>query len=138
MIIWGAMFGCVDPIFSIAASLSFKDAFYCPLGKEKEANQKKLELGMGHYSDHIALAEALRRFEQEPGQWRFCKEYFLSWNTLKLLSDLKKQFAHYLQDMKFLDSSNYKDPAANRNSNNVALVKAIVCAGLYPNVAVVK
>lgn len=31
MILFGAMFGCLDPILTVAASLSFKDAFVCPL-----------------------------------------------------------------------------------------------------------
>ncbi|KAJ8680609.1 hypothetical protein QAD02_016396 [Eretmocerus hayati] len=141
MIIWGAMFSCIEPIFAIAASLSFKDAFYCPLGKEDQAQKKKLELGMNEFSDHIALAEALRRFEEQQyrgGAYPFCREYFLSWNTLKLLSDMKRQFATYLCEMKFLNNSNPNDDFANRNSHNKSLIKAIVCAGLYPNVAIVK
>lgn len=141
MILWASLFSCVEPVFAIAASLTFKDAFYCPLGKEEEANKKKLELSMGQYSDHIALAEALRRFEiahRRGNAGQFCREYFLSFNTLKLLSEMKTQFAQYLCEMKFLDSENPNDRNANRNSNNIALIKAIVCAGLYPNIAVVR
>ncbi|CAL1684614.1 unnamed protein product [Lasius platythorax] len=141
MILWAALFSCIEPIFAIAASLTFKDAFYCPLGKEEEANKKKLELSMGEYSDHIALAEALRRFEiarRRGNAGQFCREYFLSYNTLKLLSEMKTQFAQYLCEMKFLNSDNPGDRNANRNSNNIALIKAIVCAGLYPNIAVIR
>ncbi|XP_070169904.1 ATP-dependent DNA/RNA helicase DHX36-like [Polyergus mexicanus] len=141
MILWAALFSCVEPIFAIAASLTFKDAFYCPLGKEEEANKRKLELSMGEYSDHIALAEALKRFEvarRRGNAGQFCREYFLSFNTLKLLSEMKTQFAQYLYEMKFLDNDNPGDRNANRNSNNVALIKAIVCAGLYPNIAVIR
>ena len=142
MIIWAALFSCIEPVFAIAASLSFKDAFYCPLHKEDEARRKKIELGMGQFSDHIALAEALRRFEQNVSNKQqtgsFCREYFLSWNTLKLLSDMKSQFARYLYEMKFLSNDNPSDMHANRNSNNLSLIKAIVCAGLYPNIAIVR
>lgn len=141
MILWAALFSCVEPIFAIAASLTFKDAFYCPLGKEEEANRRKRELSMEQYSDHIALAEALRRFEiayRRGNAGLFCREYFLSFNTLKLLSEMKTEFARYLYEMKFLDSENPSDRSANRNSNNIALIKAIVCAGLYPNIAVIR
>ncbi|XP_078045232.1 ATP-dependent DNA/RNA helicase DHX36 [Augochlora pura] len=141
MIIWAALFSCVEPIFAIAASLSFKNAFYCPLEKENEANEKKLELGINQYSDHIALAEALRRFEcsyRDRNASNFCKEYFLSLNTLKLLSEMKTQFTQYLYEMKFLETDNPRDRNANRNSDNIQLVKAIVCAGLYPNIAIVR
>jgi len=141
MILWGALFSCAEPIFAIAASLTFKDAFYCPLGQEEEANKKKLELSREQCSDHIALAEALRRYEiaRQRGYARqFCREYFLSFNTLKLLSEMKTQFAQYLYEMKFLDSENPSYTNSNRNSDNIALIKAIVCAGLYPNIAVVR
>lgn len=141
MILWAALFSCVEPIFAIAASLTFKDAFYCPLGKEAEAYYKKAELSLGQYSDHIALAEALRRFEvayRRGNAGQFCREYFVSFNTIKLLSEMKAQFAQYLYEMKFLDSEDSSDINANRNSNNIALIKAIVCAGLYPNIAVVR
>ncbi|XP_076228414.1 ATP-dependent DNA/RNA helicase DHX36 isoform X2 [Nomia melanderi] len=141
MIIWAALFSCVEPVFAIAASLTFKDAFYCPLGKEEQAKQKKLELSMNQYSDHIALAEALRRFEtsyKRGNAGYFCREYFLSFNTLKLLSEMKTQFGQYLYEMKFLETENPNDRHANRNSDNIALIKAVVCAALYPNVAVIR
>lgn len=137
MIIWAALFSCVDPVFSIAASLTFKDAFYCPLGKEEKAMERKLELSMWQYSDHIALAEALRRFEMNHS-FGFCYQYFLSYNTLNLLSEMKRQFAQHLCGMKFLNSDDPIDEHANRNSNNIALIKAIVCVGLYPNIATIK
>ncbi|XP_003708080.2 ATP-dependent DNA/RNA helicase DHX36 [Megachile rotundata] len=141
MIIWAALFSCVEPVFAIAASLSFKHAFYCPLRKEEEAKQKKLELSNGQYSDHIALAEALRRFEnlyRRGNAGYFCRDYFLSFSTLKLLSEMKSQFVQHLYEMKFLDSANPRDASVNRNSDNITLVKSIVYACLYPNVAVVR
>lgn len=141
MIIWASLFSCVEPVFAIAASLSFKDAFYCPLGKEEDARKKKLELNMNQYSDHIALSEALRRFEiayKKSYASSFCREYFLSFSTLKLLSEMKTQFAQHLYQMKFMDSENPADINANRNSSNITLVKAVVCAALYPNIAVIR
>lgn len=51
---------------------------------------------------------------------------------------MKKQFARDLQSMNFLESNDPKHPNSNVNSRNVSLIKAIVCSGLYPNVAMVK
>jgi len=51
---------------------------------------------------------------------------------------MKGQFGRYLFDMKFLSSENPKAPESNVNSHNRSLVKAIICAGLYPNVAFVQ
>lgn len=143
MLLWASLFSCIDPVFSVAASLAFKDAFYCPLGMEHEADSRKRELSMGECSDHIALAQAVKRYEEAERQgWNsvnnLCFRYFLSKNTLKLLVDMKHQFASYLYDMKFLPSSDFRDPRMNKNSSNLALVKAVICAGLFPNIAVIK
>lgn len=141
MILWASMFSCVDPVFAIAASLSFKDAFYCPLEHQDKARRQKLQLSRGQCSDHIALAEAIRGFEdayRHGNAGHYCRENFLSFNTIKLLVEMKKQFAQYMLEMKFLDSSNPADPQANRNSENYALIKAIICAGLYPNIAMAR
>ncbi|XP_047107788.1 ATP-dependent DNA/RNA helicase DHX36-like isoform X1 [Schistocerca piceifrons] len=139
MILMAAIFGCIDPIFSIAASLSFKDAFVIPLGKESQVDAVKRELAAGSCSDHIVLAEAVRRWEASgSGRSGFCHRYFLSWNTLTLLKNMKKQFAEHLYEMNFLATADPKDGRANIHSNNRSLIKAIVCAGLYPNVAIVR
>jgi len=52
--------------------------------------------------------------------------------------DMKSQFAEHLYEMNFLSSKDPKAEDANINANNVSLVKAIICAGLYPNVAIVR
>jgi ATP-dependent RNA helicase DHX36 len=48
------------------------------------------------------------------------------------------QFAKELYDMKFLTSSHIDSEDSNRFSNNIALIKAVICAGLFPNVAIIK
>lgn len=96
---------------------------------------------------------------------RYCWDKFLANNTmevslynislhvsgsLKMLHDMKKQFAGLLNDIGFVHSSDPNEPTANVNSGqhhrftsclysqltgNLKLVKAVLCAGLYPNVA---
>ncbi|TRY69262.1 hypothetical protein TCAL_13343 [Tigriopus californicus] len=141
MVLLAAIFGCVDPILSVAASLTFKDAFMIPLGKEKLADEKRRQLSRGTKSDHLLLANAIQEWEKarSNGSNRdFCWEFFLSESVLRMLVNMKQQFADYLCEQKFLPSSNYKAKSCNRNSSNEALVRAIVCAGLYPNVASLK
>jgi ATP-dependent RNA helicase DHX36 len=48
---------------------------------------------------------------------------------------MKRLFAEHLFEMKFIDSKNVSADSSNRNSSNEALVRAGICAGLYPNVA---
>jgi hypothetical protein len=57
---------------------------------------------------------------------------FLAPQVLKMLKDMKRDFAGNLQSIGFLSSSDPKDFQANANSGNVDLIKAVVCAGLYP------
>ena len=63
MILLGAIFSCLDPVLSVAASLSFKDAFVTPLGKEKEVDRVRRVLAENTKSDHLMLANALTRWE---------------------------------------------------------------------------
>ncbi|XP_077991245.1 ATP-dependent DNA/RNA helicase DHX36-like [Glandiceps talaboti] len=111
MILFGAMFCCLNPVLTIAASLSFKDPFIVPLGW-----QDAMKYGW----------QAARNY---------CWENFLSMNTLKMLEGMKSQFCEYLCDIGFVHNADCKQFAANKNADNLELIKAVVCAGLYPNVA---
>jgi hypothetical protein len=55
-----------------------------------------------------------------------------------MLLSMKGQLAEHLHRRQFLQSANVLDRAANVNSNNEALVRAVLCAGLYPNVAKIR
>ncbi|KAL1115562.1 hypothetical protein AAG570_005852 [Ranatra chinensis] len=141
MILFAAMFGCIGPVASIAASLSFKDAFVIPLGKEQLVDKCRLELSKGTKSDHLVLANVMDEWLQAEREMRgreFTSRNFLSRNTLELLKDMRRQFTSHLKDMKFLANSSVNSPDSNVHSNNIALIKAVICAGLYPNVAIVK
>ncbi|PIK32896.1 putative ATP-dependent RNA helicase DHX36 [Apostichopus japonicus] len=108
-------------------------------GKEEVADRKRLELSAGSCSDHIMLVNAFRRWEEVRVNYamedEFCWEYFMSKSTLKMIDNMKGQFCELLHDIGFIQSRSCKDEAANRNSDNHALIKAALCAGLYPNIA---
>ncbi|XP_075196835.1 ATP-dependent DNA/RNA helicase DHX36 [Anomaloglossus baeobatrachus] len=143
MILFGALFCCLDPVLTIAASLSFKDPFIIPLGKEKLADMKRKELSQNTKSDHLTALNAFRGWEKAKhwgprAEREYCWEYFLSSNTLKMLGDMKGQFAEHLLGAGFVGSSYSKDPKSNINSDNEKLIKAVICAGLYPKVAKIR
>ncbi|KAK9701941.1 DEAD/DEAH box helicase [Popillia japonica] len=141
MLLLGSIFSCLDPILSIAASLDYKDAFQLPLGKTEAAELKKDELANDCKSDHLLSHIALTHFEECTSQAEaksFCWEYFLSYYTLVLQQNMKKQFMLYLREMNFVSDADPKARDVNRNSDNLSLVKAIICAALYPNVIINK
>ncbi|CAH2092989.1 unnamed protein product [Euphydryas editha] len=140
LLLLGALFGCLDRAASVAAVWSFKDPFQLVIGKEKEIDIAKRNLAMGEPSDHIAISEAILRWEKCSQSTRrsFAYDNFLSNNTLELLSDMKKQLANDLRQMGFLRQGSIHSSWENRNTNNMSLFKAIVAASLYPNIAYVK
>uniref|UniRef100_A0A4X2LKK4 ATP-dependent DNA/RNA helicase DHX36 n=2 Tax=Vombatus ursinus TaxID=29139 RepID=A0A4X2LKK4_VOMUR len=143
MILFGALFCCLDPVLTIAASLSFKDPFVIPLGKEKVADARRKELSKNTKSDHLTVVNAFEGWEEAKRRgFRFekdyCWEYFLSSNTLQMLHSMKGQFAEHLLAAGFVSSKNPKDPKSNINSDNEKIIKAVICAGLYPKVAKIR
>ncbi|OCT80873.1 ATP-dependent DNA/RNA helicase DHX36 [Xenopus laevis] len=143
MILFGALFCCLDPVLTIAASLSFKDPFVIPLGKEKMADARRKELSRNSKSDHLTVLNAFEGWEDAKcrggrAERDYCWENFLSSNTLKMLSNMKGQFAEHLLSVGFVSSRNPNDPKSNINSNNEKLIKAVICAGLYPKVAKIR
>ncbi|KAI4457226.1 atp-dependent rna helicase [Holotrichia oblita] len=122
MLLLGSIFSCLDPILSIAASLDYKDAFQLPLGKTEAAELKKDQLANDCKSDHILSHIALTRFEECVTQFQaksFCWEYFLSYYTLVLQQNMKKQFMLYLRDMNFVTDT---DPKARDDEEFEELV----------------
>nr|XP_013813282.1 PREDICTED: ATP-dependent RNA helicase DHX36 [Apteryx mantelli mantelli] len=143
MILFGALFCCLDPVLTIAASLSFKDPFVIPLGKEKVADARRKELSKNTKSDHLTVVNAFTGWEETRRRGfrtekDYCWEYFLSSNTLQMLHNMKGQFAEHLLAAGFVNSRDPKDPKSNTNSDNEKLLKAVICAGLYPKVAKIR
>uniref|UniRef100_A0A7N8XRU9 ATP-dependent DNA/RNA helicase DHX36 n=1 Tax=Mastacembelus armatus TaxID=205130 RepID=A0A7N8XRU9_9TELE len=143
LILFGALLGCLDPVLIIAASLSFKDPFFIPLGKEKLADMRRKTLSKNSKSDHLTIINAFRGWEEAKQHGaRYEKEYcwdnFLSANTLQMLHNMKGQFAEHLMHAGFVSSKDPKDPKSNVNSDNEKLIKAVIVAGLYPKVAMIR
>uniref|UniRef100_H3DMF3 Putative ATP-dependent RNA helicase DHX57 n=1 Tax=Tetraodon nigroviridis TaxID=99883 RepID=H3DMF3_TETNG len=160
LMLFGAIFRCLDPALTIAASLAFKSPFVSPWDKREEANEKKLAFSLAN-SDHLALLQAYKgwcgaaRNGSQAG-FRYCRENFLSWRGLQEIASLKRQFAELLSDIGFvkeglrarvMERTGPKDsdgvleatgPEANLNSDNIRLMSAMLCAALYPNVVQVR
>lgn len=88
LILFGALLGCLDPVLTIAASLSFKDPFFIPLvghhsessaseytlipaaffsqGKEKMADMRRKVLSRNSKSDHLTIINAFQVLRLSP------------------------------------------------------------------------
>lgn len=59
LMLYGAIFSCVDAALTMAASLSYKTPFVAPFGKKEQAMAKKKEFAVGH-SDHLTVLRAYK------------------------------------------------------------------------------
>ncbi|XP_075892371.1 ATP-dependent DNA/RNA helicase DHX36 [Nelusetta ayraudi] len=143
LILFGALLGCLDPVLTIAAALSFKDPFFIPMGKEKVADMRRKTLSRNSKSDHLTIVNAFQGWEEAKQRGPrcekdFCWDNFLSANTLQMLHNMKGQFAEHLMHAGFVSSPDPKDSMSNVNSDNEKLIKAVIVAGLYPKVAKIR
>ena len=54
MMLYAAVFGCLDPVLTIAASVGFRSPFVFPVDKREEADAAKRRLASPG-SDHLTL-----------------------------------------------------------------------------------
>ena len=135
MMLYGAIFRALEPVLIIASSLAFRSPFFSPFDKREQADAVKKSFDSA--SDHMTVLQAFKGWEASRAESRaaeksYLYDNFLSRNTLGMIYKMKRQFERLLAEVGFYshrDHSRY-----NENSNNMALVKAILVAGLYPNV----
>ncbi|KAG0018225.1 hypothetical protein BGZ81_010330 [Podila clonocystis] len=154
MLIFGAVFRCLEPILVVASCMSVKSPFISPMDKRDEAQAKKLQFATAK-SDLLTAWKAYDIWEKlkDSGSSRselksFCEENFLSTNTLFEIQNLKSQYLEVLDSIGFTNknensrsrrrSEKCSSELDNINSDNMTLVKAIILSGLYPNVIKVK
>jgi ATP-dependent RNA helicase DHX57 len=176
LMLFGAMLGCIDPVLTIAAALSYRSPFIAPFDKRKEADESKrkfsrevmeqqarqqgrgqdAEAVKGQQSDHLTLLAAYNQWNALRGmrdKYSFCHQRYLHGKTMDMIAQTKRQFVELLSAARFLpprlrsrsvEAAGRRQGgdgvaisvghAANCNANNLQLVKAALCAALYPNV----
>ncbi|KAF8103693.1 hypothetical protein N665_0186s0061 [Sinapis alba] len=131
MLVLGSIFSCLDPILTVVAGLDVKDPFIPQLDKN---NVKKLYFSSGNYSDHLTLVRAYdgwKEAQKEGSGQAFCRMNHLSLQRLKDIDSMRKQFLCLLKNASLV--SNVKE--CNKLSHDEHLVRAIICAGLFPGVS---
>ncbi|KAI4324673.1 hypothetical protein MLD38_030140 [Melastoma candidum] len=135
MLILGAIFNCLDPVLTVVAGLSVRDPFVMPFDKKDLAESAKSQFSGHDYSDHLALVRAYdgwKNAERQQAGYEYCWNNFLSSQTLKAIDSLRKQFIFLLKDIGLVQQ-NLESP--NSWSHDEHLLRAIICAGLFPGVS---
>ncbi|KAL3639356.1 hypothetical protein CASFOL_017263 [Castilleja foliolosa] len=133
MLIYGALFNCLDPIMTIVAGLSVRDPFMMPFDKKDLAESAKAHFSGRDFSDHITLVRAFEGWKEAERQqygYEYCWRNFLSTQTLKAIDSLKKQFLYLLKDNGVVEDIE----SCNKWSHDEHLIRAVICAGLFPGI----
>ncbi|XP_045750886.1 ATP-dependent RNA helicase DHX29 isoform X3 [Mirounga angustirostris] len=144
MLIFGAIFGCLDPVATLAAVMTEKSPFTTPIGRKDEADLAKSALAMAD-SDHLTIYNAYlgwKKARQEGGyrsEIAYCRRNFLNRTSLLTLEDVKQELIKLVKAAGFSSSTTSNDWEGNRASQTlsfqeIALLKAVLVAGLYDNV----
>ncbi|XP_017146133.1 putative ATP-dependent RNA helicase DHX57 [Drosophila miranda] len=152
LMLYGAIFQCLDSVLTIAACLSNKSPFVSPLNKRVEADKCKRLFALGN-SDHLTVLQAYRKWLEvaKRGNYaasrNYASEHFLSLNTLETIADLKYQYLELLVSIGFvpIDVPRRRKNASdnilqltgadqNHNGDNNRLLTSLLCAALYPNI----
>ncbi|KAI5089109.1 putative ATP-dependent RNA helicase YTHDC2 isoform X1 [Silurus meridionalis] len=140
MVLCAVVLKCLDPILTIACMLSYREPFVLP----GQASQKRAAMlcrkcfTANTFSDHMALLRAFQAWQKARSDgWErsFCEKNFLSQATMEIIIRMRTQLLGQLRAIGFVRARGCSDIRdVNLNSENWAVVKAALVAGVYPNV----
>ncbi|XP_067842013.1 ATP-dependent RNA helicase DHX29 isoform X2 [Heptranchias perlo] len=151
MLIFGAIFGCLEPVATIAAAMTEKSPFVTPMNGKHEANLAKAALALTN-SDHLTVYNAYLgwknvRCDGYRAEMTYCKKHFLSRTALLMMEDIKQELTKLMEAVGFVSprtrgnkhqsynkGSLAEDAKRSLSHQEVSLLKAVLTAGLYDNI----
>ncbi|SZF05150.1 unnamed protein product [Blumeria hordei] len=142
LMVYGAIFGCLEACITIAAILTMKSPFVSPQDKREESKAARGRFAQNHGD----LIGDLRAYEQwseitNNGTMRYgqikswCSENYLCHQTLNDISSNRMQYRSSLCELSFIPSSASATASLRKNNNNNALIRSL-CAGAFnPQIA---
>ncbi|XP_015812278.3 ATP-dependent RNA helicase DHX30 isoform X2 [Nothobranchius furzeri] len=146
VLVLSAVFRCVLPMLSVAACLT-RDPFFNSLQNRALVNKAKEDLSGSSCSDYLVFSRAVlgwRRAQQEgdrEDRHEYLDKYTLSKASLRFINGLISQFSENLQEaglVSRVSECQRHTSLYNEHSHQDELLKAVLLAGLYPNLIQVK
>lgn len=142
LLVYGTMFGCLEPCLTIAAAITVRSPFFSPHGKRDEARALKASFGQG-YGDLVA---DLRAYEQyinlqqkasHKGMRMWCEDNFLSINTLNDITSNRSQYLSSLKETGLipLTYNSASSSSLNTQAQNISIITALIAASFHPQSA---
>ncbi|XP_077399108.1 3'-5' RNA helicase YTHDC2 isoform X2 [Vanacampus margaritifer] len=139
MVLCAVVLRCLDPILTIACTLGYRDPFVLPVqGSQKRAAlQCRNHFSSNSFSDHMTMLrifQAWQKARKDDSERSFCEKNFLSKTTMDMILGMRTQLLGQLRAAGFVRAHGESDIRdVNINSENWAVVKAALVAGMYPN-----
>ncbi|XP_041659950.1 ATP-dependent RNA helicase DHX30 [Cheilinus undulatus] len=146
VLVLSAMFRCVLPMLAVAACLT-RDPFHNSLQNRALVTKAKEALSGSSFSDYLVFVRAVlgwRRAQQEGDREdrdEYLERHTLSKFSLRFINGLISQFSENLHEAMLVSRANEcqrHSSLYNEHSNEDELLKAVLLAGLYPNLIQVK
>ncbi|XP_074544347.1 ATP-dependent RNA helicase DHX30 [Halichoeres trimaculatus] len=146
VLVLSAMFRCVLPMLSVAACLT-RDPFHNSLQNRALVIKAKEALSASSYSDYLVFVRAVlgwRRAQQEGDREDrddYLDQHTLSRFSLKFINGLISQFSENLREAEVVPHASdcqHQYSMYNEHSKEDEMLKAVLLAGLYPNLIQVK
>ncbi|CAM0904618.1 unnamed protein product [Alopecurus aequalis] len=134
MMLYGAIFGCLSPVLSVAAFLSYKSPFISP--KDEKQNVEKAKAALlnenldgstsvvdNKQSDHLLMVIAYNKWSwilQEHGArsaHQFCRSFYLNSTVMYMIRDMRLQYGSLLADIGLVDLPKERPMNGNRKNN---------------------
>lgn len=143
LLILSSAFGCLSSGLTIVAVMSSKSPFFSPKEQREEAKNAMRSFSANGEGDILASVAAFNRWQKlrasESASYvrNWCKDNFLSVQTLFDLVSTRRQLLSSLQEIGFVvsDKEDRLPNHYNHNNHSGTLIRAIIGASMIPNVA---
>ena len=150
LMIYGALFGCVEECLTMASILTVRSPFVTPQAKRDESKAARMSFLRGGHGDLLIDLEAYnqwamrRRTDTARDLRAWCDRNFLSHQSLLDIASARMQYLSNLQEAGFvpvdhgfsLDSpSSVASLSLNNNNTNWALLRGLIAGTFSPQFA---
>jgi len=136
MLVYGGILGCLEAVCVIGAAISDKSPFAVPMGQREQADAAKHSLVTAN-SDHLTLYRAYLGWKSAKSKGKraeneYCQKYYLKKSSLIDIENTANDLKRLVQNIGF---SSVEKISTNIQNQDIGLLRAVLTAAFYPNVA---